>query len=108
MSAALNFIFMKKFVMRTQMNILAVVFWIYLVGTACTILLFVLECVIFQTATLRDMIEVMYSKEEIVGIMIFSCLNDSLNIVNLLYLMKKAFISKSSVYGILNALFIIG
>lgn len=54
------------------------------------------------------MIEVMYSKEEIVGIMIFSCLNDSLNIVNLLYLMKKAFISKSSVYGILNALFIIG
>ena len=54
------------------------------------------------------MVQVMYSKEEIVGIMLFSCMNDALNIVNLLYLMKKAFISKSSVYGIINALFIIG
>lgn len=54
------------------------------------------------------MLDVIYSKEEIVGILIFSCLNDCLNIVNLLYLMKKAFISKSSVYGIINAIFIIG
>ena len=89
------------------MNLLAVVFWIYFVGSIGTTLIFVFQCTSFTDAHWDQMVKVLYSKEEIVGILVFFCLNDGLNTVLLLYLLKKSYISKSSVYGIINAIFII-
>lgn len=80
----------------------------YLFGAIFTSGFFAIDAFINNAEHIDEILGVIEEKEEIVGIILFSCLNDIMNTVLLLYLMRKAYISKTSVYGIINALFIVG
>jgi len=44
---------------------------------------------------------------QIFGVIFFSCFNEVFNYILLLYLMRKAVVSKAAVYGALSSLFVI-
>lgn len=49
----------------------------------------------------------LYLIEEVIGVFIFSCINEVANYLLLLYFIRKMLVTKASVYGIVGSIFII-
>eukprot|EP00347_Sterkiella_histriomuscorum_P001065 403373463 len=107
LSSSIQFILTKRLISRSSINLVIFAFWVYLFGLLGTACIYVIECLQRGAWTIGDMPHILYELEEVIGVLIFSCFNEVINYILLLYLMKKTFITKASLYGILSAIVII-
>ena len=106
-SNSTQFILSKRCISRSQINLVVFAFWVYFFGIIGTGFFYIGECLSRGSWTIEDMPNILYQLEEVVGVLIFSCFNEVINYILLIYLMKKTFITKASLYGIVGSIVII-
>jgi len=57
--------------------------------------------------TIDDMPRMLQLVEEVLFVFLFSCVNEIINYILLLYFIRKTLVTKASVYGILGSIYII-
>jgi len=106
-SLSVQFILTKRLITKSSINLVVLAFWVYFFGLIGEFFYYIFECMYRGAWTIEDMPHILYELEEVIGVLIFSCFNEVINYILLLYLMKKTFITKASLYGILSAIVII-
>ena len=82
-------------------------FWVYLFGWIGTTVMYVIECFWRGSFTFHEMPKFLELIEEVIGVLIFSCLNEVANYILLLYFIKKTLVTKAAVYGVVGPIFIV-
>lgn len=90
-----------------QLSIITFAFWVYVWGFFGSFSLYLIECYWRGHFTLDEMPRMLFLIEEVIGVFVFSCLNEVANYLLLLYFIRKMLVTKASVYGIVGSIFII-
>ena len=81
----------------------------YLFGALGTAGMYCIECTWARHGhwTIEDMPHMLCLVEEVIFVFVFSCINEVVNYLLLLYFIKKTLVTKASVFGIVGSIFII-
>lgn len=103
---AIAFILTKQIVTQTKVNLVIITFWVYFFGFCFTFILFLIQASTSSTTSVQnEILNIIFQKQEILGVLLFSCFNEIFNYILLLYLIRKSYVSKAAVYGLLSAIF---
>jgi hypothetical protein len=106
-SSAIAFVLTKRLVVKTKANLVIITFWIYFFGFLNTFILFLIQASTDPTTSIsNELLNVFFQDTEIFGVLLFSCFNEIFNYMLIIYLMRKSYVSKAAVYGLMSAIFI--
>jgi hypothetical protein len=107
-SAAAN-IFNKKFLTGTKVNIVQFSLFAYLFSLLGSIVLFFIENLI-RYGTLQYGIfpfDSIVRAEEVLNVVVFNSLNEIITYILMIYLARKTYVTRASVFGIISSLYVI-
>jgi hypothetical protein len=104
---SVQFILTKLVLLKSKISLITFALWVYLFGTIGSMILYCIECEITRRWTIDDMPRMLGLIEEVLTVFIFSCFNEIVNYLLLLYFIRKTLVTKASVYGIVGSIFII-
>lgn len=106
---SVQFILSKLVLLKSKISLNTFAMLVYLFGACGSVILYCIECEFARGGhwTLDDMPRMLALIEEVLTVFIFSCFNEIVNYLLLLYFIRKTLVTKASAYGIVGSIFII-
>ena len=107
-SAAAN-IFNKRFLTGTKVNIVQFSLFAYFFSLLGSIVLYFIENLIRYGALQYDMFpfDSIVRAEEVLNVVVFNALNEIITYILMIYLARKTYVTRASVFGIISSLYVI-
>lgn len=106
---SVQFILSKLVLLKSKISLSTFAMLVYLFGACGSVIMYCIECEFARKGnwTIIDMPRMLGLIEEVLTVFIFSCFNEIVNYLLLLYFIRKTLVTKASAYGIVGSIFII-